>query len=82
MPTVFLGGPIVFWTPLESSPEPESPDGTPYWQSPESGYPGAIEQPTDPEPDPGTETPTEPDPATEPPSDEPDPAEPGSTGGE
>ncbi|MEU4414446.1 hypothetical protein [Nocardia salmonicida] len=74
MPTVFLGGPVVLWTPLETSPEPENPDGTPYWQSPESGYPGAIvEQPTDPEPDPGTEVPTDPV--------EPDPLDPEPTGG-
>lgn len=74
MPTMIIGGPILVWEPLESQPEPESPDGTPYWKSPASGYPGAIvEPPTDPEPVP--ETPTEPDPEPETPIE----SEPGET---
>ncbi len=61
MPTMFLGGPVLMWQPLETRPEPESPDGTPYWKSAESGYPGAITEPVpEPEPEPVPEEPAEP----------------------
>lgn len=61
MATMFLGGPVLKWEPLETRPEPESPDGTPYWKSPASGYPGAVaETPPDPGPEPDPETPVEP----------------------
>lgn len=44
MPTMYLGGPVVIWTPLESEPEPETGE-IPYWQTAAAGYPGAVEEP-------------------------------------
>ncbi|MFD3596247.1 hypothetical protein ACFWU5_26300 [Nocardia sp. NPDC058640] len=52
----------MMWQPLESHPEPESPDGEPYWKSPASGYPGALaEKQPDPGSEPVPELPVEPD---------------------
>ncbi|MFD6219261.1 hypothetical protein [Nocardia asteroides] len=65
MPTMFLGGPILVWEPLETQPEPESPDGTPYWKSAAAGYPGAADEPA-PDPEPVPETPVEPEAPAEP----------------
>ncbi|MFD4443417.1 hypothetical protein ACFWPK_26940 [Nocardia sp. NPDC058519] len=65
MATMFLGGPMLKWEALETRPEPESPDGTPYWKSAESGYPGAIVEP-EPEPEPEPELEPEPEPVVEP----------------